>query len=189
LDSPDTEHAAWFAREVQSHEPALRSYLRKLVTSHSDVDDIVQESYMRLFRTKQNGKISYPKAYLFATARNAALDMFRHSQVVSIEGVGDIESLSVIEEGPGVAETVILFQELQCLADAIESLPKRCRQVLKLRKIYGFSHKEIARRLRISEHTVNAQLAKGVARCVRFLRARGITGASHDGKGSAAPSG
>lgn len=53
----------WFADEVQPHEPALRSYLRSRA---SDVDDLAQESYMRVLSTRKAGPIDSAKAYLFA---------------------------------------------------------------------------------------------------------------------------
>jgi RNA polymerase sigma factor (sigma-70 family) len=174
VDTPESENTQWFAQEVQAHEPALRAYLRRLVPTLTDVDDIVQESYLRLIRTRETGTVTYPKAYLFATARNAALDLFRRQRVISIQGVGEIERLPVLEDGPSVPETVSHDQELGLLAEAIESLPKRCREVLKLRKIYGLSHKQIAARLEISAHTVNAQVANGVRRCADFLREHGV---------------
>jgi RNA polymerase sigma-70 factor (ECF subfamily) len=46
--------------------------------------------------------------------------------------------------------------------------------VLTLCKVYGLPHREVAQRLGISEHTVNAQVALGVVRCRNFLRARGL---------------
>jgi RNA polymerase sigma-70 factor (ECF subfamily) len=60
------------------------------------------------------------------------------------------------------------------LHQAIGVLPGRCRQVLTLCKVYGLPHREVAQRLGISEHTVNAQVALGVVRCRNFLRARGL---------------
>ncbi len=54
-------------------------------------------------------------------------------------------------------------QELALLAAAVEQLPARCRQVFTLRKVYGFSQKEIAERLQISENTVEQHLHEGGA--------------------------
>ena len=51
---------------------------------------------------------------------------------------------------------------------------ERCREVLMLWALEGLSREDIAARLGISEHTVRAQLAKGVKRCVKFMRERGI---------------
>jgi RNA polymerase sigma-70 factor (ECF subfamily) len=175
----DAEQARWFAEEVQPHETSLRGYLRSKFPQHPDIDDLVQETYARLLQARAQHPVRAPRSFLFATARNAALDFFRRRRVVAIDGLAEIELLPVLEDRPGVAETVCQDQELQLLAAAIQSLPERCRQVVTLRKIYGLSHRDIARQLEISEHTVNAQLAIGVLRLRNYLRARGVTRA-HD---------
>lgn len=159
---------------MQPHESSLRSYLRSVFPSLPDVDDLVQESYARLIRAREAGRVSYVKAFLFTTARNAALDIFRRKKVVSIESVADFEELSVLEDGPNAAEAVNKQQELELLSAAVRTLPDRCRQVLTLRLLYGLSHKEIAAELKISEHTVKAQLAKGMRRCADYFAERGL---------------
>jgi RNA polymerase sigma factor (sigma-70 family) len=174
VSSPPSEQARWFAEEVQPHESSLRAYLHSVFPSLPDVDDLVQESYARLLRAKEAGRISYAKAFLFTTARNAALDFFRRRKVVSIDSVGDMHELSVLEDSPDAAETVNKQQELDLLSQAIQTLPDRCRQVLTLRLVYSLSHKEIAAELGISEHTVKAQLAKGMRRCTAFFEDRGL---------------
>lgn len=171
---PSTENARWFEEEVQPHEASLKSYLRNLFPSLPDVDDYVQESYARLIRAKEKGRISYVKAFLFTTARNAALDFFRRRKVVSIDGVADLEALHVTEDTPSVPETVSKQQELNMLAEAVRTLPDRCRQVLTLRLLYGMPQKEIAAELKISPHTVKAQLAKGMRRCADYFAERGV---------------
>jgi len=174
VSTPDTERVRWFTEEVQPHEASLRAYLRAAFPSLPDIDDLVQESYARLIRAKEAGKISYIRAFLFATARNAALDFFRRRKIVSIETVGNLAELTVLEEGPDAASAVNTQQELALLAGAVRTLPDRCRQVVTLRMLYGYSHKEIAAELRISEHTVKAQLAKGMRRCADYFQERGL---------------
>lgn len=173
--------AAWFAREVQPHEAGLRAWLRGKFPFLPDVDDVVQESYLRLIRAREAGKVNYVKAYLFTTARNFALDLFRRREVVTIEGVADIGALPVTEDRPHIADAVGRQQELDLLAEAVRVLPDRCRQVMTLRLLYGFSQKEIAAELRISEHTVKAQLAKGMRRCAGYLGERGLPVARRTG--------
>jgi len=175
VSAPPSEQARWFAEEVQPHERSLRSYLRSIFPSLPDVDDFVQESYARLIRAHATGRVSYAKAFLFTTARNAALDFFRRRKVISIEAVADLEGLAVLEDRPDAAEAVNKQQELALLAAAVRDLPDRCRQVLTLRLMYGMSHKEIATDLRISEHTVKAQLAKGTRRCAEYFEQRGVS--------------
>jgi RNA polymerase sigma factor (sigma-70 family) len=172
---PPTDQAHWFAEEVQPHERSLRSYLRSVFPSLPDIDDLVQESYARLIRAREAGHVSYAKAFLFMTARNAALDFFRRRKVVAIDGVADLSALSVVEDRPDAGEAVNKQQELELLAQAVRGLPDRCRQVMTLRLMYGMPHKEIAGELRISEHTVKAQLAKGMRRCADYFEERGVT--------------
>ena len=169
-----SEQARWFAQEVQPHETSLRSYVRNVFPLFPDIDDLVQESYARLLRAKEGGRVSYAKAFLFTTARNVALDFFRRRKVVAIDGVADLRELTVVEDRPDAAEAVNKQQELELLSEAIRALPGRCRQVLTLRLLYGMSHKEIAAELRISEHTVKAQLAKGMRRCADYFEERGV---------------
>lgn len=171
---PASSLSRWFADEVQPHESSLRAYLRSVFPSFPDVDDLVQESYARLIRARAAGRVSYAKAFLFATARNAALDFFRRRQVVQIDAVADLRDYAVMEDRPDAAEAMNKQQELALLAAAVKDLPQRCREVMTLRLLYGMSHKEIAADLRISEHTVKAQLAKGMRRCSDYLAARGL---------------
>jgi len=175
VSSPrQSEETRWFAEEVQPHESLLRSWLRGLFPSLPDMDDLVQESYIRLIRAREAGKVGHAKAYLFTTARNAALDLFRRRKIISIEPVGDLADSTVLDEGPSAADAVSKQQELDLLAEAVRELPERCRQTLTLRLLYGLSHKEIAARLKISEHTVKAQLAKGMRRCSTYFAERGL---------------
>lgn len=174
MPPPDSEQTRWFAEEVQPHESTLRSWLRGLFPSLPDLDDLVQESYVRLIRAKRAGKVVHAKAYLFSTARNAALDFFRRRKIVSIEAIGDLADSTVLDERPGVADAVNKQQELDLLAEAVRGLPDRCRQTLTLRLLYGLSHKEIAAELKVSEHTVKAQLAKGMRRCSAHFAERGL---------------
>jgi RNA polymerase sigma-70 factor (ECF subfamily) len=175
LPLPKTDHARWFSEEVLPHEGSLRRYLRGLLPTFPDIDDLVQEAYTRMIRAKDAGKINYAKAFLFATARNAALDFLRRRKIVSIDPIGDMTELCVLEDGLNSADALNRQQELALLAEAVRALPERCRQVLTLRMLYGLSHKEIAENLRISDHTVKAQLAKGMRRCAEYLEQRGVT--------------
>jgi RNA polymerase sigma factor (sigma-70 family) len=170
---PSSEHARWFADEVLPHEPALRGYLRGRFPSLRDIDDLVQESYARLLRARATGPIACGKAFVFVTARNLALNHLRHQAHERPEGLAEIPAASVLDDGTGTPETVARAEELQVLIEAIQSLPERCRQIVTLRKIYGLSQKEVAARLGIAEHTVEAQGGIGLRKCIEYFRARG----------------
>ncbi|MBI2496876.1 MAG: sigma-70 family RNA polymerase sigma factor [Opitutae bacterium] len=164
----------WFAEQVQSHAAELRAWLRGRFPAVADPDNLVQESLTRVWRAHEGGEIQSPKALLFTTARNLALDELRRRQIVTFEPVAEVADLPVYEDAPTAVEQAAKNQELEILTKAIQSLPDRCRQVLTLRKIYGLSQKEIAATLGIAEHTVEAQVATGMRKCAVFLARFGL---------------
>ena len=65
----------WFAEKIQPHAGQLRAYLREAFPAVPDVEDVVQESYLRVWRARTGQPIIFPKAFLFRVARNVALDI------------------------------------------------------------------------------------------------------------------
>jgi RNA polymerase sigma factor (sigma-70 family) len=170
----NSEHASWFASEVQPHEPALRAYLCAHFASLIDPDDVVQETYMRLLRARERGPIVSPRGLLFATARNAARDLLRRRTAAQTFPIAETDGLRVFDDAPDAAENAIRQQEADLLSAAIAELPPRCREILVLRKFENLSHREIAQRLGIAEHTVEAQLTKALHRCEAFFARHGL---------------
>lgn len=175
MNLPQTTHEpaggfdpfAWFANEVWPHEPALRNWLRVRFPAIGDQDDLVQETFFRVWRARGSGPIISVKAFLFATARNLAVDILNHRRFEIELGESTISFLSDEQSDP--AEAAARGQELELLNKALESLPDRCRRVFTLRRIHGVPQKEIAARLGISEKTVEAQISIAMHKCVRFF--------------------
>ena len=168
------EQTRWFSEHVHPHESALRAYLSKRFPSLPDHDDLVQETYARLLRVDDPGRLAHPKAFLFTTARNAAIDLFRRRGSQPQEFMEDIIELPLLDPPAGVVETMERRQRREILTEALHSLPERCREVMLLRYLDGCSGKEIAERLGISLGTVKGHLLKGVRDCARFFEARGL---------------
>lgn len=171
---PPSDLVQWFKEEIHPYEPGLRSFLRRHFPTIADVDDLVQEAYARLFKAKAQGQVTNARSFLYATARNVACDYFRRNRLVAVGGLAEIDRIGVFEDKPNGAEVLSRAQDLEILGEAIETLPSRCRDVFTLRRLHGLSYKEIAERLGISEHTVNAQLAIGLVRCRAFLLLKGV---------------
>lgn len=154
------------------HETALRAYLARRFSSLPDHDDLIQEIYSRVFRAWKQGRVTHVRGFLFTAARNIAIDQIRrrHGQDAIIED----EEPTLIDENLAVQEQIDRTQRLKILAEAIDSLPTRCREVMLLRHLEGFSYKEIAQRLGLSPETVKVHLVKGVRDCIRHFHARGI---------------
>ena len=172
--STSPEDSRWFTLAVQSHEAELRGYLRRQVPALDDVDDLVQETFGRLWRSHLLGPVANPRAYLFAVARNLAFDRHRARKGFILKPITETDAESVFDEAPSAAEHASRTQEREILRAAIRALPDRCRAVVLLRYMESLTYKEIAQRLNISPETVKIHLAKGLRRCVaHFQNAEG----------------
>ena len=163
-----------YAEELKPLAEALRSWLHAKFPAIVDVDNIVQEAVARVWRLQASSSVNSPRALLFATAHNLAIDQLRRQNIVPMESLAEATDLVVYEESPPPSEITARNQELELLTHAIQSLPEKCRQVLTLRKLYGLSQKEIAAQLGISEHTVEAQIGNGMRRCAAYFARLGL---------------
>lgn len=154
----------WFAREVLMHEGALMRFLHRNWRDHDEVPDLRQEVYIRLYKAAARQRPDSPKSFLFTTARNLLADRARRARIVSITAVGDMERLNVLKDELAPDRHLAGRQALEHLAMALDSLPDRCREVVWLRRVKELPQKEIAKRLGISEKTVEKHIAKGVRR-------------------------
>lgn len=169
MDSANADQELWFVTEVQPHRLALRGWLLARFPTLPDVDDLVQETFIRVLRAREVTAVRSARALLYATARNLALDAIRRQKVVRFETITEELSSSVIDDSRDVLATLNQQQELELLSRAIQSLPDRCRQVMTLRTSYGFTARQIATRLGVSESTVDKTLAKGIRLCTAFF--------------------
>lgn len=170
----------WFAREVLAHEPALMRFLHRNWRDHDEVGDLRQEIYVRVYEAAMRQPPDSPKSFLFATARNLLADRVRRQRIVSITAVGDLEQLNVLQDELEPARWLGGREALARLARALDRLPERCREVVWLRRVEDLPQKEIARRLGISEKTVEKHIAKGSRMMADFF---------HGGTEAGAPSG
>ncbi len=166
---PPHADADWFAEHVQPHEAMLRAWLVNRFGSQLSVDDIVQEAHVRVWRAHVAGELHSPKAFLFTTARNLAVDYLRRHHFSRTGALVESDHSNVLDEHCDIPETVARNQELALLTEAIQTLPDRCRQIFTLRTVYSLSQREIAEKLGISDRTVAAQLTIGVAKCTDFM--------------------
>ena len=119
----NSEQARWFAECLRPHEAMLRAWLRAQFRSACDIDDIVQEAFIRVLRARESEAIDSPKAFLFATARNLVLMQLRHRQVEHADALAEMDESSILDESPDIPSAVARAQELELLTQAIQSLP------------------------------------------------------------------
>lgn len=141
-----------------------------------DIEDIVQETYVRVCQVAQPEAIRHPRSFLYQTARNLALDHAKRADfrlVDSLDAESDPEQyLGITDAGDATYDQVAARQEFEFFCEAVRQLPVQCRRAFVLRKVYGYSQKEIAQALNLSENTVEKHIALGIKRCGYFMAAR-----------------
>jgi RNA polymerase sigma-70 factor (ECF subfamily) len=156
----------WFAREILPLEPALERYLRRSWRDKWEIPDLRQDAYVRVYEAALREKPFNPKHFLFQVARNLMIDRSRRKNVVSFDSFADFDGMEVDDDQPDAEQSAAARQEIRLLMSAIGELPARCREVVTLRKIDGLSQRDVARKMGITEDTVERQVANGV----RLLR-------------------
>ena len=145
------------------------------VVPPDDVEDIVQETYVKACQIRDLGQIRNPQSFLLKMARNLALDHIKRAEyrlatsMTQLAGEGTFELGS---ENDSTLDCVTGDQEFALFCEAVRHLPQQCRRAFVLKKVYGYSQKEIAIRLSISESTVEKHIATGLYKARQFMHAK-----------------
>lgn len=155
---------------------ALRRRLARLVSGivpPGDVEDIVQETYVRVCQMDNRGAIRKPRSFLFRTAQNLALDHVKRAEARLTSGTDSIEDYAATNL-PSLSDStyaqVASDEEFVLFCEAVRELPKQCRRAFILKKVYCYTLKEIAAEMRVSQSTVESHVIAGTKRCVTYLR-------------------
>lgn len=170
--SPAAEPAGlsrWFSVEVAPHGAALKSYLRGAFPAVRDVEDVVQESFLRVWRARVRQPIRSSKSFLFQVARRIAIDLLRRERISPLAPACDTAAETVADERACGITLACARDEVELLVRAFDALPPRCREVLMLRKLDGLSYRDIALRLGITETAVEQAVTRGARRLEAHL--------------------
>jgi RNA polymerase sigma-70 factor (ECF subfamily) len=157
-DTKEDQHGR-FAKQIFRHRAALHRYLRRFASDAEEVEDLVQETYVRCYALRDSRQIASPRALLFRIAHDTAIERSRRRSTQSNDSA---------------AVQVDSRRRFEWFCAAVERLPPLCRRVFVLRKVYRLSHAEIADALGVSHGTIDKHVAKGLVRCRNTLRELGL---------------
>ena len=144
------------------------------MSSSQDIDNVVQETYLRAVANNTSNSIKDPKGYLFRTSRNIALNekarLYRQLEV-SLP-VEEVDQLTVLIDDKPVERDIERKQQFAEFCMGVSDLPIKCRRVFVLRKVYGYSQTEIAQELGISLSTVETHITKGMQKIRQSMKQR-----------------
>ncbi len=165
---------AWFIQEILPYEAALTRYLAQKRSRAHDVEDLRNDIYIRVLESASAVRPTVPRAFLFATARNLLIDRTRHDRVVKIDQLEGLAVTNVLVDDISTEQQASGRQQLQRLAHLFDRLPRRCREVLWMRKIEGLPQKAVAVRLGLAEATVEKHLYRAVKTLSEALNGNAI---------------
>jgi RNA polymerase sigma factor (sigma-70 family) len=159
---------------------ALRGQIARLVmriVPPKEVEDIVQETYVRMCQIENKEVIRQPRSFLFRTAQNLALDHVKRAESRLTTETDAIDELPasdflVSSEVDATYAQVASDEEFVLFCEAVRELPTQCRRAFILKKVYGYTLKEIMAEMGVGQPTVETHIVNGTKKCVQYLRDR-----------------
>jgi len=152
----------WFFREILPLEPVIVEYLSRNWGSESEIEDLRQEVFVKVYESARNEIPAAPRQFVLQMAQNILFVRKRRDKVIPIGSLMDLDALNPESDEPSPERRTAALQEIERLQVALNNLPDRCREVVVLRKIRGLGQREVARQLGIEENTVEQHLSKGL---------------------------
>jgi RNA polymerase sigma-70 factor, ECF subfamily len=160
-----------FAGIVALWERSLFYYLRRLSACEADAWELLQETWLKLFRSLSS--LRDPQAlpsFLYTTARNTAISRMRNQKVYdaadSINEVSDETATTAVQA----------FDNAEQVHHALDQLPLAQREALTLYFLHDLSLEEMATLLDVPLGTVKSRIHYGKL-ALRSL----LSGTHHDG--------
>lgn len=153
----------------------MRAMLSKAVAGivqPHDIEDVIQETYVRLCLVENEDEIKHPRSYLYRMAQNLARDHVKRSEYRLTDSWDEELFMAYSQSGRDsdeVFDQVVSSEKFSAFCDAVRLLPLQCRRVFVLKKVYGYSQREIAKELAISESTVEKHIALAMRRCIQLM--------------------
>jgi len=145
--------------------PRLYNFSKAFLKLDDGIDDILQEVFLKIWKNRQNIKTSYTfNSYIFTITKNLLLNELR-SRINNQKIRDQIYQASVAKEYLSFEKTE--YNELkEKIESLVNELPSRQRDIFKLSRFDGLSHKEIADKLNITTKTVEYHISQAII----FLR-------------------
>lgn len=143
-----------------AHSPWLHGWLRKRMGNHSDVADLVQDTFVKILKARSALDIREPRHYLSTVAKGLMIDLFRRRSLEQAY----LDALTSLPPAqmPSAEAQAMLFETLVELDRMLAGLGATVREVFVLAQLDGLPYAEISRRLGISLRTVNNHMTKAM---------------------------
>jgi len=163
---------ASFEAMMLPHMDAAHNLARWLLRNEQDAQDIVQEAYLRAFKSFGGFHGSNGRAWLLTIVRNTAYTLLKKNRAVDLTTTFDEEIHAVGQESTSPATILEHAEDAELIKNAMEELPVEFREILTLRHQESLSYAEIGEILKIPIGTVMSRLARARGKLKEYLAAR-----------------
>ena len=163
---------ASFEDVMLPHLDAAHNLAKWLLRNEEDAKDVVQEAYLRAFKSFGGFHGSNGRAWLLTIVRNTSYTLLKKNRAVDLTTTFDEEIHAFGDESSSPAIIVGHAEDAELVAKAMDELPAEFREILVLRHQEGLSYKEIADIAQIPPGTVMSRLARARAKLREYLAAQ-----------------
>lgn len=174
---PESRKYEIFEQEFEPHMESLYNFAYNLVYNEQDAQDLVQEAFMRAYRSiEKYHEGTNAKAWLFTILKNAFINNYRKASKrpnkVELEEVTGHNNEEDTPYSSQVDMREEIFQKMMGdeVSIAINSLDDNSRAVILLRDVEGFTYEEIASIMDIPTGTVRSRLHRSRNRLKELLQ-------------------
>lgn len=161
---------------LEERRSELRRFFVARTGNEADADDLLSQLWIKINDVRP-GPLANPAAYLFRMANNLVLDRLRaerrrqrRESDWTVDHYGPhAASMEVADRTPTAEQQLVEGEEAERLANAIAQLPAGAQRVLRMHKLDGLSHGEVAAELGISKSAVEKHMAVAMAHLRRLM--------------------
>lgn len=168
-DHAQKAELASFEDVMLPHLDAAHNLAKWLLRNEEDAKDVVQEAYLRAFKSFGGFHGSNGRAWLLTIVRNTSYTLLKKNRAADLTTTFDEEIHAASDESASPAIIVEHAEDAELVTKAIDELPAEFREILVLRHQEGLSYKEIADIAQIPPGTVMSRLARARARLKECL--------------------
>jgi len=166
------EEVTSFEEAMLPHLDAAHNLAKWLLRNEQDAQDVVQEAYLRAFRSFSGFHGTNGRAWLLTIVRNTSYTLLKKSHAVDLTTNFDEEIHATGYESVSPATALEHSEDAQLIREAMDALRAEFREILVLRHQEGLSYKEIAEIAQIPPGTVMSRLARARAKLKEYLAGR-----------------
>jgi RNA polymerase sigma factor (sigma-70 family) len=170
-DQAQKEDLTSFEAVMLPHLDAAHNLARWLLRNEQDAQDVVQEAYLRAFRSFGGFHGCNGRAWLLTIVRNTSYTLLKKNRMVDLTTTFDDEIHVSGAESVSPAAILERSEDAELIKEAMDELPAEFREILALRHQEGLSYKEIADIVQIPPGTVMSRLARARAKLRECLAA------------------